>query len=397
MWPATLGLLLASGSPASAMDAELSGYVAVEGTGFASDPLDPAQPEHTNLSLAFAPKWLGDWSDGEQIVRLSPMLRVDQHDRERTHFDVREALWERVAGRWEIRVGVGRVFWGVTESRHLVDVVNQSDAVEDIEGNARLGQPMARLTYAGGAYGSLDLFVLPGFRERTSAGARGRPRGGLIVDPKLSTIESSWGHGSTAVAARWSNAAGPADWGLGYFYGTSREPQLRPVFADSGHMVLAAHYDQIHQVGADVQLLTGGLAWKGESIVRAGQGRTFAAAVGGVEYTIGSLLGTSADAGLYVEYLYDGRTNSAVTPYEHDVFGGLRLMANDTQATTLMGGAMVDTKTGAVAGELEASRRLANDWTLTVEGRLFVVEDEADPLYGLRREDHLRMELKRWF
>ena len=60
--------------------------------------------------------------------------RFDNEDVERSHIDIREAYWAHVADDWEMKVGVSKVFWGVTESRHLVDVINQTDLVENIDG-----------------------------------------------------------------------------------------------------------------------------------------------------------------------------------------------------------------------------------------------------------------------
>ncbi len=74
----------------------------------------------------------------------------------------------------ETRVGVRRVFWGVTEFQHLVDIINQSDSVEDIDNEDKLGQPMINLSLVKD-WGIVDFFVLPYFRERTFAGAEGRP------------------------------------------------------------------------------------------------------------------------------------------------------------------------------------------------------------------------------
>ena len=44
---------------------------------------------------------------------------------------LREAHWLHDKGAWDLLIGVGKVFWGVTESRHLVDIVNQTDLVEN--------------------------------------------------------------------------------------------------------------------------------------------------------------------------------------------------------------------------------------------------------------------------
>ena len=40
---------------------------------------------------------------------------------------------------WSLSIGLGKVFWGVTEFNHLVDVINQTDLVEGIDGEAKLG------------------------------------------------------------------------------------------------------------------------------------------------------------------------------------------------------------------------------------------------------------------
>ena len=53
------------------------------------------------------------------------------------------------------------MFWGVTESQHLVDVVNQTDLVENPDGEEKLGQLMVNLTVAR-SWGTLNLFVAPG-------------------------------------------------------------------------------------------------------------------------------------------------------------------------------------------------------------------------------------------
>ena len=47
----------------------------------------------------------------------------------------------------KFRVGVGKVFWGVTESQHLVDIINQTDLVENIDTEDKLGQPMLETTW----------------------------------------------------------------------------------------------------------------------------------------------------------------------------------------------------------------------------------------------------------
>jgi hypothetical protein len=71
--------------------------------------------------------------DRRQKVSFVGIIRGDQEDPERSHGDIRELFWSYDARQWDITVGINKVFWGVTESRHLVDAINQTDYVEDID------------------------------------------------------------------------------------------------------------------------------------------------------------------------------------------------------------------------------------------------------------------------
>ena len=66
-------------------------------------------------------------------TRYSAVARLDSADSSRSHFDLRELnyLWLGDAG--ELSVGIGKVFWGVAEFVHLVDIINQTDLVENID------------------------------------------------------------------------------------------------------------------------------------------------------------------------------------------------------------------------------------------------------------------------
>ena len=83
-------------------------------------------------------------------------------------------------------VGINSVFWRVVESNHLVDILNQTDLIEDIDGEEKLGQPMISLSTQQD-WGGLSLFVLPWFRERTFPSEEGRLRSQSGTD-KLTAI-----------------------------------------------------------------------------------------------------------------------------------------------------------------------------------------------------------------
>ena len=119
---------------ASARELRFSGEVAVETRLFPRSPVFPGQVgPHLSPSLAFAPEFRYDWGRGDWQLIGEGFVRMDRHDDSRTHIDVRELGLQFMNGRITAFFGLGKVFWGVTEARHLVDIVNQTDAVEDLD------------------------------------------------------------------------------------------------------------------------------------------------------------------------------------------------------------------------------------------------------------------------
>ena len=240
-------------------------------------------------SVALEPEFVWEKGAGDRQLRITPFVRFDAHDERRTHFDVREAGALFLGNGWTLFAGVGKVFWGKTEAHHLVDIVNQTDAVEDIDGEDKLGQPMLSATLEM-ERGAIDVFVLPYFRERTFAGDRGRLRGPLpILESAL--YESTAERWHTDVAVRWSWFVGELDLGVSAFRGTSREPLLVPmtVDGDAGPTALQPRYDLIDQVSIDAQWTGGSTLWKLEAMTRSGHGDRFGATTFGVEHTLFNL------------------------------------------------------------------------------------------------------------
>ncbi|MBI1320776.1 MAG: hypothetical protein GC168_17770 [Candidatus Hydrogenedens sp.] len=383
---------------------EWSGYVAGEARLFPSAPLDDRQHDG-NLSLSFQPEAYHEWDDGSSALFV-PFLRIDQHDAERTHFDVREAFWRKSWDEWELRLGLRKVYWGVTESQHLVDIINQTDMVESFDGEEKLGQPMINAAWVND-WGTLDFFVLPGFRERTFAGTRGRLRTPLPLDEDAAEYESGAERAHVDYALRYSHYVGNWDFGLSHFYGTSREPRLKPTL-DNLQLKLAPYYDLIHQTGVDVQYTNGSWLLKFEGIRRSGQGETYGAITTGLEYTFYQVFKSDADLGVLFEYLYDSRGGNSLdlktlfdgatlSPFENDIFLGARFSLNDIQSTMLLAGAIIDTGSGAVAFGLEGERRLGENWKLSIEARIFANVPQEDPLTYIRKDDFLQVELAYYF
>ncbi|MHC4538781.1 MAG: hypothetical protein ACYTEK_10235 [Planctomycetota bacterium] len=380
--------------PVAGLAHELSGYVSAEGRLFYSDPAFSEQ-ERDNGSFAFQPEYYHEWDDGSAFLFV-PFGRLDSADSERTHVDIRELNYLWPTDDWEIRLGVGKVFWGVTEFVHLVDIVNQTDLVENIDEEDKMGQPMVHLSLPR-AWGILDMFLLPYFRERTFPGRKGRLRNALVIDTDHPIYESDDEEHHVDFAARYSNTVGDWDFGIYHFVGTGREPTLLPRTDKKGRPVLIPFYEQINQTGLDLQMVAGQWLWKLESLYRTGQGEGFFASVGGAEYTLVGIAETDMDLGLIGEYAYDERGDAAATVYENDAMLGLRLAVNDADGTELLAGLIQDLDSPARAISIEASRRFGSNWKLSVEAWSFLESPSDDPLFGVRDDDFLRIELSYYF
>jgi hypothetical protein len=244
-------------------------------------------------------------------------------------------------------------------------------------------------------YGKFDLFILPYFRERTFPGVAGRLRAPLVVDTDQPVYESSSGQNHIDVALRYSHSFGSWDMGWSLFHGTGREPTLVPSVARDN---LIPVYSIISQLGLDLQYTGEAWLWKLESIAREGQGDTFAALVGGFEYTFYQAFDSAWDVGLLTEYLYDGRDQAApVTTLQDDVFIGSRLTFNNTQDTAVLAGVLLDIEDQTTSYRLEAERRLGQSWKVEIESQLFTNVDTNNPAIALADDDFVQLSIRKFW
>jgi len=375
---------------------ELSGRVSFEDLAFFHNSLDSRQ--HNNyVSGAIEPELYKEWDNGKQSFTFVPFFRYSQHDSRRTHFDIRELTWLIAEQNWELRLGIRKEFWGVTEGAHLVDVINQTDLVENSDTEDKLGQPMINLALIQD-WGTVDLFLLLGFRDRTYPGEEGRLRSFPEVSTSEARYEKSGIEKHLAYAARWSHTVGDWDIGLSNFYGMSRDPSFTIEKSAAGTQILVPYYELINQTGLDLQLTYESWILKHEAIVRAGQGSTFYAAASGVEYTLFDMFSSGLDLGFVVEYMYDSRgENHPSALLQNDFLAALRFAFNDVQSTEILAGMFVDVDNGSQFFNIEASRRLGESFKIETEIRLFNGAPKPDPAYILRNEGHIRVDLSYYF
>ena len=357
--------------------------------------------------------WSKEFGEGLNLIAFEAFARVDSDDAHRTHADLRELSYTRIADRWQLQAGVGQVFWGVVEFNHLIDIVNQTDLVEDPDGEDKLGQPMITFTALPG-WGSVELFVLPGFRERTLPGISGRLTAAVPIDRSAAEFESGAGKNRVDGLLRVSTQFGGVLFDAYYFNGTRRTPRFE-VRSRSGtfdsDLFLVPSYDTIQQTAIEAQVNTGDTAIKLEALQQDGGPESYWAAALGTEHTFVGVFGGAMDLGAVVEYHYDSRGGTAFDSFfENDLALGARLAANDINDSQALLGVVWDTSSHETVVVLEASRRLSDRWSLEIESRWFAggdalgraatlaeLLDTNNQLGSVQRDDYIQFEFTRFF
>ena len=405
--PAAFLLTATSLVTTDSVAAEWRGNVTADYLWFARDAAFPKQ-EESYVSASIEPEFFHDWNNGYDLFTFTGFYRKDQHDDERSHGDIRELSWLHAGDGWEVVAGISKVFWGVTESIHLIDVINQSDTVENLDGEDKLGQPMISASLIRD-WGVVTGFILPGFRERTFPGEKGRPRFAIPIDTDNPVYQSSDEEHHVDFAIRYTHSIGDWDIGLAHFNGTSREPRFMangPFVIVNGEprpSSITPVYEQIKQTSIDLQAIIGSWLWKLEAINRSGQGETFASAAAGFEYTLVGILDSNMDLGIIAEYLYDGRDDDVTTspfsssPFQDDLVLGTRLTLNDAQSTELLASVIGDLEGNGLSYNVEASRRIGDSWKLSFEARGVSDIKQNSTFASFIKDNRVRTELAYFF
>ncbi len=347
--------------------------------------------EKTQSSISLAPEFNYVWDNDRKIFKFSPFMRLDSLDNERSHFDIREAYFLGAFNNFEVTLGLKKIFWGVTESVHLVDIINQTDLIENPDTEDKLGQPMLRTTYQTDI-GLFQGFLLPYFRERTFSSEKGRFRGPVKIETKedaLYTDDNKEKH--IDFAARWSHYLGDFEWGISYFKGTNRDPS----FVLNNQQKLLPMYTQMEQISLDGQYIYKSLIVKSEFIRKDSQLATsYISTVTGFEYTFSNIQQSGIDIGVLSEWVYDERgKSSSATFYDH-TFVGSRLALNDEQSSELLAGVFINNHDIEVSSfRLEASRRINNNWKWESEINIISSPSPGENLNTFKEDDYYQFSL----
>ena len=374
----------------------LRGDITLQQDGFLQNSQFVGQRNQHGPLAEISPEFIWQSDTTSDRVIINPFLALSTTDSAQNRFDLRRASYLTLGDEYEFEIGVSQIFWGVTESRHLVDIVNQTDFLGNLEGEDKLGQPMV-LIGRDTEYGYFQGFVMPYFRERQFPNTQSRLRFGTVIDGNDAYYVNGAGQYHPDVALRYENNFDEIDLGVHYFYGTDREPLFRGVASASGINVIPV-YDTIHRTGIDIQYTSGGWLLKGEGIAVKGHGDMFYAASAGFEYSFYGVNDSDWDIGLLAEYHYDDRDNLApISFYDNDAFVGMRVVPNDTQDTELLAGLLYDTNNQGNIWSLEASRRLTNNVKISLDGKIYEKLSDPSGFGFLNNEDLVRLRLSYYF
>lgn len=391
LFPIYFGLIAAS----SFVHADLSGFATLQSQTYFEDPAYNQQLDY-DISLSITRKYTTSWNKDQDQFTIEGFGRMGSQDDEKNHFDLHELYWLHLDEDYEWRLGSNIVFWGVTESKNLVDVINQKDSVEGTDNSKKLGQPMLQFS-AIKDWGTFDSFILFGFRERSFAGEKGRPRFPLVVDTDVVSFEASNDKNHIDLAFRYTHYIEDIDYSVSLFKGTSRDPVLSPAIIDSKN-VFSVHYPQMTQIGLEVQTIVEAWLWKAEAIYRDHKKQDdYAALTAGFEYSFYGISDSAIDLGTIIEYLYDDRGSSATTALNNDLFFGARFTFNDIQSTSILAGMIYDTKNNTSIMRVEAERRMGDVFKISAEMFLYGDIDNSDPFSAFEKDNAFQLELAYYF
>ncbi len=399
------GLLAFVSLPALAFD--FSAELGVEGRRF----LQEGEYNHQvndEYSVSWKPEFV--WEGDSSETTFIPYFRKDFQDPDRSHSDIREAMWKGWSGPFELHVGVGKVFWGVTESLNLADIINQTDQVESPDGDEKLGQPMVQGIWLSDSWGTFNAFILPGFRERTFPGESGRYR--LPIPFTDAQYQASEEDKHIDYAFRWSNyyefLGAPLDVSFSLFHGTGRDPiYIIEETEFSEDLIVPTgvipYYVQINQAAMTLQYSLEGWLLKAEMRHRDVLSDEFEdedadAAVTGFEYTIVGPLGLDFDLGLLMEYQWDSRGKDSLAQSQNDMFYAARLAFYDMDSSEILMGMTQDLDyPGSRLYSVEGNTRL-NSFTKIAVRTLILTANNSDELMNyIDRDDSLEVGLTFYF
>ena len=349
--------------------------------------------------------------------------RLDAFDRERTTL-VAEELWAQVQGeRFRLRLGMDVVNWTALEAFHPVDVVNARNLDSDLENLEKIGEPMAALQVQPFENTSVTAMFMPVYMKTLFPSPRSRLNFGppgtdlrnarRLLDRNGALTDSDFGP-QGAVQVR--QVVRSADLTLHFLEHMDRLEPIVLVDPMTGNIGLL--FQTVRQVGGSYQQVFGPLVAKLEgayrwfappnasTVAQIGllPNLTHGIVAGGLEY------GHAHANGSQSTFLLEGETvlglteaeRRALTPFQRDVFVGIRFARNDEAGREAVLATIVDLDHwGEYLVTAAYRQRIGETWTINLGLRIYqapaVPPLQATGLALLRNGDHVRFSLIRHF
>ena len=356
--------------------------------------------QKNTYSSSLSSEFYADFNNDINLI-IEPRIRYDLYDKNRNKLDISQGYFIYFKDKYEYKVGVAKIFWGITESKNLVDIINTNDLV-DIDPKAKLGQPLMTYSIATSFLGVFDFYYLPLFIRSSETGRRGRIRLSLPKQKSSSYYEGGAGKRQPSWAVKWENSYGRNDLSFQVFRGISRDSSTITEIEDN-NLNYFSGYERITQLGTYFQKTQGPLIYKFEGIKRYGQRNAklirdnYFSSILGLEYVVTRIFNKVWDLNFFLEYSNDDRNNDSTDYLQNDLFLGLKLFINDTSGTEFIASTTTDLDGGGNTGKLEVSSRLTDNIRLSTEYNYYWSTNSKDILYSFRRDNYLGFNIKKYF
>ena len=305
--------------------------------------------------------------------------------------DVRELKLSYYASSLEVSGGMLMERWGVLEAFSPVDILNPRDRIEDFQGDIKQGIPGGKLSWLLDS-GRVDAWLLPYSREERLAEGKDRFRTSTFA---FSDAEFEEGQHALSSAVRISQMSESVEFAVSYYNGHARSPYFTPNLDGVGTVItLQPNYAQIEQTGFELLWVKGQILMKLESIYRSIGDDDFMGLGIGLEREFPRIGSGKNALTLYGEYYYDGRksaSSTSLTPFQNDMFLGLRLARNNLNSTEYELRFTHDLDYESTFWDLRAKTRIKQQWYIEASLYKFVHVDNDPALTSFASDSRLEV------
>ena len=323
-----------------------------------------------------------DWELEYELV-----FRKSREDKGKNIIEPRQLFLRKPFEPFDFFIGNRQVFWGVTESKNVVDFINQADSASGNTTEDKLGASSISADFFV-SDAEIQYFFIPYFRQRTFNDQNAHPGLGLPLNP--ATFSDEKGRMGGDHALRFSNSIGDFDIGLSGFYGTARGPIL--IINSNG--TATPYYPEYKALGFDIQYTGDRTLYKAEFANGKQDESNVIAYVAGFESTLYSIAGSSWDIGIIGELQYDNRKQAAAKKFNT---GGVRLAANNASDTTLLVLYSLDGSGNQSNYSAQFSHRLNNGLKVEAEYTEFYSSKIDLPFFNLIDDTYFQLSIGYYF